>query len=386
MTLILLNILSLAIWLFLLIFWGGFWRSNQYIDQQYGELDHYPTVGIIVPARNEASVIEQSLKSLLTQKYSGEFSIILIDDNSCDRTSEIAHNTASRLNQREKLTVIAGKPLLPGWKGKLWALNQGIEYANQQTPVPDYFLLTDADIAHHPENLNQLVTKAKTENIDLVSLMVLLRCSSFWEKLLIPAFVFFFQKLYPFAWVNNPQKSIAAAAGGCILISSKSLQKVGGIEVIKAALIDDCSLAKAIKSQNDNIWLGLTKQTISLRPYESLKTIWDTIARTAFTQLNYSVLLLMGTLIGMIIVYMTFISGLVWGIQTHNLRLITIAISTWLLMTVAYIPTIKLYRLRIFWALSLPGVALLYTLMTADSAIKYYQGKGGAWKGRTYSQ
>ena len=382
-TLVVLASLSLFIWLFLLIFWGNFWRSNQYIDENYPKLKSYPTVCAIVPARNEAEAIERSLTSLLTQKYSGDFYIALVDDNSCDRTAEIATETARQLNKTHQLKIISGKPLMTGWKGKLWAMNQGIDCANQRSP--DYFLFTDADIYHHPENLTQLVTKAETEKLDLVSLMVLLRCQSLWEKLLIPAFVFFFQKLYPFPWVNNPQKSIAAAAGGCILISSKSLEEIGGIATIKDALIDDCSLAKEIKQRDKNIWLGLSKKTISLRPYNNLKVIWDTIARTAFTQLNYSWLLLTGTLIGMFVVYMVAPLSLAIGILTGDYLLIKIAIVTLLLMTVAYIPTIKLYDLPVAWAFSLPAIAFLYTLMTLDSAVKYYRGKGGAWKGRTYS-
>ena len=377
--------LSLFIWLFLLFFWGNFWRADRYIAKNYSELKSYPTVWAIVPARNEAEAIDRSLTSLLTQKYPGDFYIALVDDNSSDRTAEIARETASQLDKTQQLKVISGMPLIPGWKGKLWAMNQGIDYATTQTPYPDYFLFTDADIYHHPENLTQLITKAVTENLDLVSLMVLLRCDSLWEKLLIPAFVFFFQKLYPFPWVNNPQKSIAAAAGGCILINSESLQKVGGIATIKDALIDDCSLARAIKRSDKNIWLGLTKKTKSLRHYDNLTTIWDTIARTAFTQLNYSWLLLVGTLIGMFVVYMVAPLGLAIGILTQNYLLIGIAIATLLLMTVAYIPTIKLYNLPIAWAFSLPAIAFLYTLMTIDSAIKYYRGEGGSWKGRTYS-
>ena len=385
MALIILISLSLFIWLFLLFFWGDFWRSNQYIDRNYPELESYPTVWAIVPARDEAEVIEQSVKSLLNQKYLGKFSIILIDDNSSDRTAEIAQKTAEQINKKEWLKIIPGKPLTPGWKGKLWAMNQGIDYAKQQDSYPDYFLLTDADIYHHAENLSQLVTKAETENLDLVSLMVLLRCQSMWEKLLIPAFVFFFQKLYPFYWVNNPNKSMAAAAGGCILISSKSLAEIGGISAIKDALIDDCSLAKAIKSQRKKIWIGLTKNTISLRPYDDLKTIWNTISRTAFDQLNYSLFLLIGTLIGMSIIYLAPPLGLTIGIGIHNWLLAGISTFAWLMMTLAYIPTIKLYSLPVMWAFSLPAIAFLYTLMTLDSAIKYYQGKGGAWKGRTYT-
>ena len=385
MALTILISLSLFIWLFLLFFWGDFWRSNQYIDRDYPELESYPIVWAIIPARDEAEAIEQSVKSLLNQKYLGEFSITLIDDNSSDRTAEIAQKTAEQINKKERLKVISGQPLTPGWKGKLWAMNQGIDYAKQQDSYPDYFLLTDADIYHHAENLSQLVTKAETENLDLVSLMVLLRCQSMWEKLLIPAFVFFFQKLYPFYWVNNPNKSMAAAAGGCILISSKSLAEIGGISAIKDALIDDCSLAKAIKSQHKKIWIGLTKNTLSLRPYDDLKDIWNTISRTAFDQLNYSLFLLIGTLIGMSIIYLAPPLGLIIGIGIHNWLLAGISTSAWLMMTLAYIPTIKLYSLPVMWAFSLPAIAFLYTLMTLDSAIKYYQGKGGAWKGRTYT-
>jgi hopene-associated glycosyltransferase HpnB len=381
---IFLVIVSLSVWLFLLFFWGNFWRCNQYIDDNYLTLKSFPTVWAIVPARNESAVIERSLKSLLNQQYSGNFLVVLIDDNSCDRTSDIAWQTATQLNKEKQLKIVASQPLRQNWKGKLWAMNQGIDYASEQTSQPDYFLFTDADIKHHPENLSQLVTKAETENLALVSLMVLLHCKSLWEKLLIPAFVFFFQKLYPFAWVNNPARSMAGAAGGCILISSKSLQEIGGIAAIKDALIDDCSLAQAVKSQQYKIWLGLTKNTVSLRSYDDLKTIWDTITRTAFTQLNYSVVLLIGTLIGMSIIYLAAPSGLIVGIYLHNWFLMAIAAVVWLLMVFAYIPTIKLYNLPIIWAFSLPGIAFLYTLMTLDSAIKYYQGKGGEWKGRTY--
>ena len=263
-------------------------------------------------------------------------------------------------------------------------MQQGINYAQKQTQTADYFLLTDADIYHEQHNLEKLVNKAEIEDLDLVSLMVLLRCQSLWEKLLIPAFVFFFQILYPFPWVNNPHKSIAAAAGGCILIGSQALLEIGGIAAIKDALIDDCSLAKAVKSQDKNIWLGLTKTTTSLRPYNNLKTIWNTIARTAFTQLNYSLLLLIITLIGMSIVYLAPPIYLLAGILIQNWWLVSIATLTWLMMIIAYLPTLRLYNLSIIWALLLPAIAFLYTLMTIDSAIKYYQGKGGAWKGRTY--
>ena len=386
MTVIIAAGLSLFIWLFLLLFWGGFWRGDRRIKNEPepdGNLEIYPNVCIIVPARDEAEVISSSLTSLLNQNYPGKLSVVLVDDNSSDRTGEIARQTAEEASASE-LKVIAGKPLATGWKGKLWAIQQGIEYAESQTPPPDYFLFTDADIKHAPNNLTQLIAKAEAENLDLVSLMVLLRCESFWEKLLIPAFVFFFQKLYPFAWVNDSRKAIAAAAGGCILISNEALRAIGGIATIKDALIDDCSLAKAVKSQGKSIWLGLSETTISLRGYDRLNVIWNTVARTAYTQLNYSPLLLVGTVVGMIMVYLVPPVALVAGIITGSWLVAAMAILTWLLMTTAYLPTIKLYNLSAAWAFALPAIAFVYTLMTIDSAVKYYRGRGGAWKGRTY--
>jgi hopene-associated glycosyltransferase HpnB len=375
--------LSLVIWLYLLLFWGRFWLADQNLNEDL-QLTTYPLVKAIIPARNEAEAIAICLKSLLEQDYVGDFSVVLVDDNSSDRTAEIAKETAAELKQLNRLTIIQGRPLIAGWKGKLWAMKQGIDYTKQLPAQPDYYLLTDADIQHDRANLKQLINHAETANLDLVSLMVLLRCQSFWEKLLIPAFVFFFQKLYPFPWVNNPQKSIAAAAGGCMLIRRQVLESIGGIEVISQALIDDCALAKAVK-QKHNIWLGLTSTTKSLRAYDDLKTIWDTIARTAFTQLNYSGLLLVGTLLGMSLVYLTPPTITIIAIFNSNWLLLTLGLCTWLLMSIAYHPTIKLYQISPLWTLTLPIIALLYNLMTIDSAIKYWQGKGGSWKGRTYS-
>ena len=382
--------LSLGIWFFLLSFWGGFWRSNSYLDRDLKSLEQYPSICAVVPARNEAEAISLSITSLLNCDYKGDFSVVLVDDNSSDRTAAIAKETAASLgkgdcgaSRRHRLNVISGKPLEPGWKGKLWAIHQGIEFASAEA-MPNYWLFTDADIQHARSNLTQLVVKAETEDLDLVSLMVLLRCQSAWEKLLIPAFVFFFQKLYPFAWVNNPQKSIAAAAGGCILISNEALVEIGGIAAIKNALIDDCTLARAVKASGKKIWLGLTETTISLRGYDNVKTIWDTIARTAYDQLGYSLLLLVGTVVGMGLVYLVAPVGVLWGAIAHNWLLFAICSFTWLLMIWAYLPTIRLYKISWTWALLLPAIAFLYTLMTIDSAIKHYRGQGGAWKGRTY--
>lgn len=382
--------LSLGIWLFLLLFWGQFWQADQKLDSNISELQNYPSVRAIVPARNEAKLISQSLTPLLQQDYSGDFSVVLIDDNSTDLTIAIAENTAKTLELEDKLKIISGQPLPKGWKGKLWAMEQGINYACEQKPQTEYLLLTDADIQHHPQSLKELIHKAETEKLDLVSIMVLLRCESFWEKLLIPSFVFFFQKLYPFAWVNNPQKPIAAAAGGCILIRCQALEKIGGIKSIRNALIDDCTLAKTVKFSDPQkpspIWLGLSNSIISLRPYDSLQEIWDMVARSAYSQLNYSPILLVATLLGLGLVYLTAPFAIILGLVTHIYSLVVSGIITWLLMSIAYFPTIKLYQLSFFWIFTLPAIAFLYGLMTFDSAICYWKGQGGAWKGRIYQQ
>ena len=393
MILILLTIatLSLIIWIFLLLFWGQFWQANQRLEINNIDLTSYPSVCAIIPARNEADVLPVSLKSLLNQDYSGQFSIILIDDQSTDKTGEVAQEIANHLNQSDRLKVIQGKPLPIGWSGKLWAMEQGIQTAKNQGLSTDYFLFTDADIEHHSTNLKELVTKAENENLALTSLMVLLRCDSFWEKFLIPAFVFFFQKLYPFPWVNNPQNKMAAAAGGCILIKRDRLEEIGSIPSLREALIDDCTLAQKIKGLSapgnpTAIWLGLTEKTKSLRPYDSLNTIWNMIARTAYTQLNYSPLLLLGTVLGMSLVYLAAPVILLLGFYLESRNLIIISSLTWLLMAIAYLPTLKLYKLSPLWSLSLPLIALFYNLMTIDSALRYWRGQGGGWKGRVYPQ
>jgi hopene-associated glycosyltransferase HpnB len=270
-------------------------------------------------------------------------------------------------------------------------MEQGIQTVKNQGLSPDYFLFTDADIEHHSTNLKELVTKAEKENLALTSLMVLLRCDSFWEKFLIPAFVFFFQKLYPFPWVNNPQNKMAAAAGGCILIRRDRLEEIGSIPSLREALIDDCTLAQKIKglSTSDNpttIWLGLTEKTKSLRPYDSLDTIWTMIARTAYTQLNYSPFLLLGTVLGMSLVYLAAPVILLLGLYLESGNLIIMSSLTWLLMAIAYLPTLRLYKLSPLWSLSLPLIALFYNLMTIDSALRHWRGQGGGWKGRVYPQ
>ncbi|MFM6191055.1 MAG: glycosyltransferase [Planktothrix sp.] len=408
---LILTLFSLIIWIILLLFRGNFWKADQKLPQVQQPLCNYPNVTVIVPARNEAALIETSLRSLLNQNYPGSYSIILVDDQSQDKTADIAQETAKTLNKIDSLKIITSQPLPAGWTGKLWAMEQGVKSTQQLINPPDYILFTDADIEHYSQNLKQLVEKAETEKLELVSLMVLLRCQSFWEKLLIPAFVFFFQKLYPFSWVNHPQSQLAAAAGGCILIRRNALTRIGGLQILKQALIDDCSLAQAVKltPQEEEerkpitpgfsikcfifpftskfytpIWLGLTETTHSLRPYPNLASIWDMVARTAFSQLNFSIILLGLTLMGMILIYLMFPLSLIWGILHQNVFIMILAILTGLLMQISYYPTLKLYHLSPIWGLTLPLIGCLYLLMTLDSALQYWQGKGGNWKGRTY--
>jgi hopene-associated glycosyltransferase HpnB len=385
-----LGLISLLIWIILLLFRGQFWRSDQRLSNVDISLNSPPPISVIIPARNEADLIPVTLKSLLQQDYFGLLQIILVDDGSTDGTAEVAQQTAQGEGKTAQLQVIPGQPLPPGWTGKLWALQQGTNYAQTLTPTPVYLLLTDADIVHDSRNLSRLVTKAQTEHLDLVSVMVKLRCKSFWEKLLIPAFIFFFEKLYPFRWVNNPHKSTAAAAGGCILLDNRVLQDVGGIAVVKDALIDDCALAAAVKLDESGkpmrkIWLGLGSDTQSLRPYDSLSAIWDMVARTAYTQLNYSPLLLLGTVIGMSLIYLVPPLLTLGGVVMGQGLLAAVGGVTWGIMSLAYLPTVRFYRLSFIWSGGLGAIALLYTIMTLDSARRHWSNQGGTWKGRIYS-
>jgi hopene-associated glycosyltransferase HpnB len=381
--------LSGVIWLYLLLGRGGFWRIEPvFFDRDFVNPSLrppadfvWPRVAIIIPARNEAAMLPQSLPPLLTQDYPGNYQIYLVDDQSEDNTAAIAQNFAEQYPQ---LKIVRSAPLESGWTGKLWALHQGLIAAAPS----DYVLLTDADIGHDPQSLQRLVLKATLEQRDLVSLMVQLRAKSFWEQLLIPAFVFFFAKLYPFQWVNRVDRMTAAAAGGCSLLRREALTEIGGIAALRDALIDDCTLAAKIKHrspQRHSIYLGLTQHIHSLRPYDSLDSIWNMVARTAYTQLNYSPLLLLGTIVGMALVYLTAPIGIVLGLIWQQPLLFGLAVFPYALMTIAYWPTVKFYRCAPVYAFALPLIGLLYNLMTIDSARRHWQGQGGHWKGRTYS-
>ncbi|CAB3747793.1 glycosyltransferase [Paraburkholderia solisilvae] len=375
-----LGCLSLLIWFVLLFARGGFWRARPTVPLVTGARDAWPAVAAVVPARNEADVIGAALTSLLKQDYPGAFHVVVVDDHSTDGTADAARAAALQLQCPDRLTVVLAKPLPPGWSGKVWAQSQGIEAVRSLGLPADYLLLTDADIGHPPEAVTQLVARADAEQRDLVSLMVRLRCDSFWEKALIPAFVFFFAKLYPFAWVNNPRNRTAAAAGGCMLVRRSALEEAGGIESIRDALIDDCSLAARIKHRGEgrhSIRLDVAARSISLRPYNDWREIWNMIARTAFTQLNYSAWLLAGTLAGMIVIYMV--------PPVVALKLGPMGWPAWLAwgaMCCAYAPMLRYYGRSPLWAPFLPLVALFYVSATIGSAVRYWRGQGGQWKAR----
>ncbi len=375
-----LAIASAIVWMGLLAFWGRFWLADQRLDvQSASSPEFWPTVAVVIPARNEAELIGRVVRSHLTQSYPGRLAVILVDDQSTDQTAQVAEE----INEVNRLTILSGKPLPPGWTGKLWAMEQGFRHLQQQQP-PDYILFTDADIEHTPDSLQRLVAKANSEALDLASLMVQLRCESFWEKLLIPAFIFFFQMLYPFRWVNNPHKKTAAAAGGCVLIRFSALERIDGLQTICHALIDDCALGAAVKAGGP-IWLGLSTTIHSLRPYPDLPSIWRMVTRSAYTQLHYSPWLLIGTVLGMALVYGVSPLAFGLGLALGEWVIALVGLAGWLLMALAYWPTLRLYKGAPLLTLALPLIALMYTLMTLDSARQHWMGKGGAWKGRVYS-
>ncbi len=379
--------LSLAAWLYLMAFRGGFWRADQRLAAIPDALANPPEVAVVVPARNEAEVIGPALASLIGQDYPGKLTIVLVDDHSDDGTRAAAEAVAAAPNRA--LHVIGPGDLPPGWSGKLWAVHAGIEAADQLAPNAEYLLLTDADIAHAPDNLTRLAAKAVAERLDLVSLMVLLACERGWARLLVPAFVFFFQKLYPFPWVNNPARPEAGAAGGCMLVRRDALARAGGIESIQTALIDDCALGARIKSLvaegGGGIWLGLAETTVSLRPYPDLGDIWEMVARTAFTQLRYSPLLLAGTLLGMVLIYLVPPAAVLAAPAGVGPAVVGAGLGAWFLMAAAFRPTLKLYGKPAYLAPALPLAGLLYTAMTVDSAIRHWRGRSVTWKGRVYS-
>ncbi|PKB68830.1 MAG: hypothetical protein BZY81_00535 [SAR202 cluster bacterium Io17-Chloro-G4] len=396
--------ISLLVWIWLVLGRGYYWKMDQTLRVQSspdppGE-DVWPSVKIVVPARNEAETLPTTLPSLLNQDYPGPFTVVLVDDQSTDGTWELAIGLGKEHGDSQRLRVHAGEQLPPGWTGKLWALEQGVRAESggqSQDRAVDFFLFTDADISHPPESLRSLVSKALLDELDLVSVMAHLHVRIGWDRLLIPAFVYFFAKLYPFRWVNDPDKRTAAAAGGCVLLRSDALFHAGGIEQISGEIIDDCALAVLIKKSprpgGGRIWLGLAHNIRSLRVNRSVKDIWNMVTRTAYTQLRQSPAMLIATILGMALVYLVPVGGafggLAAGIIDQNsalaLWLLVAGLCSWMLMAGSYLPTLKRYSLSPILAFALPVTAGLYTLMTIDSARRSWQGRSANWKGRTYS-
>ncbi|MBV8833307.1 MAG: glycosyltransferase [Acidobacteriaceae bacterium] len=364
----------LLIWIYLFLFRGGYWRVARHLRSSRTLADRTARVVAIVPARNEAEVIARSISSLLRQSH--PVTVILVDDNSDDGTAEAARTAAANLGLLDRLTILAGKQLQPGWSGKLWALSQGVEFAEALSP--DYLLFTDADIEHDSTNIQELLQVAESGPFDLSSLMVQLECRTLPEKTLIPAFVYFFFQLYPPAWIKSPNHATAGAAGGCILLRPEALARSGGLKAIRNTVIDDCALAAQVKRSGRKVWLGLTRSASSMRSYGSFEELMNMIARTAFHQLRHSVVLLAVTTAGLIVTYI--LPPVLTFSTSGPSRLF--GVTSWTLMAGTFLPMVRFYKRSRFWALTLPGVAIIYGAATVLSALRYWRGRGGTWKGR----
>ena len=375
--------IALAAWIGLLFARGGFWRAEPRLDEAESAaatLRDWPEVAAVVPARDEAETIGEAVRGLVAQDYPGAFSIVVVDDDSRDGTARIARNAGGGA----EVDVIPSGPLADGWKGKVWALSRGFAHVAVKRPDVRYLWLSDADIVHPPDTLRALVCESEARSLDLMSLMVRLRADSFWERLLIPPFVLFFRKLYPFSRVNDPGRRLAAAAGGCVLLRRSALERIGGFGAIKDALIDDIALARAIKP-GGKIRLALTDGSRSIRRYRSLGEIWTMVARSAFDQLNYSGLALVGTILGMTIAYLA-PPALALSLPLHgDPAAAALAVAAWIAMAVAAYPTGRLYGLSAWAGFALPVAAALFVAMTLDSARGHWTGRGRAWKSRVYA-
>jgi hopene-associated glycosyltransferase HpnB len=368
---------GLVAWIYLLGFHGGFWRVARYDDLPAPTETDWPEVVALIPARDEAPNIGRCITSLLSQPYAGRFSIILVDDQSSDGTAAIATAAAAAIGASDRLTVIAGVTPPAGWTGKLWALKQGLTVLATRGTPPVYLLLTDADIVYSGDVLARLVTRAERDRLVMTSVMARLRCESLAERVLVPAFVFFFQMLYPFSFVARRDHRTAAAAGGCILARWDAYQAAGSVDAIRGALIDDCATGAMLKRQGP-VWLGFSQHVISVRASESFREVGQMIARSAYAQLRFSLWLLAGTLVGMAVVYLAPVALALFAAGPARF----VALAAWLAMAVAFQPTLAYYRRSPVWGLLLPVIAAIYLGYTIASAYHYYTGRGGMWKGR----
>jgi hopene-associated glycosyltransferase HpnB len=370
----------LLIWLYLVAARGGFWRAAARDDTSPVDgiaPGSWPIVTAVIPARDEADCVGQTVASLLRQSYPGEFNVVLVDDQSRDGTADVAREAAAALGAAGRLTVISGNALPAGWTGKLWAQRQGVEACENAQRPPEFILLTDADIVYAPDALQVLVARAKADGLVLTSLMAKLRCKSFAERMFVPAFIFFFQMLYPFAWANNSRRGTAAAAGGCMLVRREALRAAGGLEAIRTALIDDCSLAKLLKAQGP-ISITLTDRVHSIRAYPEIGEIRRMVSRTAYAQLRYSPLILLGTVLGLALTYLAPVALTLFARGWPQF----VGLFAWILMALAFRPILRFYRLSVLWAPVLPVIAAMYMAFTLDSAYQHARGRGGMWKGR----
>ncbi|NEB58994.1 glycosyltransferase [Streptomyces diastaticus] len=382
--------LSLAAWLWLLLARGFFWRTDVRLPARE-EPDVWPAVCVVVPARDEAAVLPASLPSLLAQDYPGRAEVFLIDDGSTDGTGELACELARR---HEGLPLTVASPGEPpaGWTGKLWAVRHGIGLARAREP--EYLLLTDADIAHAPDSLRALVSAAGAGGFDVVSQMARLRVESLWERLVVPAFVYFFAQLYPFRWIGGGRAGsagkkgtrTAAAAGGCVLLRTKAAERARIPDAIRHAVIDDVALARAVKGAGGRVWLGLAERVDSVRPYPRLHDLWRMVSRSAYAQLRHNPLVLAGTVAGLALVYLVPPGAVLFGLAAGQGTVALLGGAAWLVMAGSYLPMLGYYGQPWWAAPLLPFTAFLYLLMTVDSAVQHYRGRGAAWKGRTYSR
>jgi hopene-associated glycosyltransferase HpnB len=371
-----LALLPVLIWLYLLLARGGFWRVGRLLSTDAAAAGAIARVVAVIPARNEAGVVGLAVQSLLVQRFAGELHVVVIDDVSTDGTAEVVRDTALRAGAPTRVTILRGSGPDPGWSGKVCAMARGVAVA--AALQPDYLLFTDADIHHEPDNVARLVANARRLDADLLSSMVLLTVSNKAERWLIPAFVFFFLKLYPPAWIARGGAATAGAAGGCMLVRPQALARSGGLTAIRSQIIDDCALARSIKRAGGRVCLGLTREARSLRPYGSWREIGRMISRTAFNQLRHSWALLFGTLLGLLVTYLLPPLLLFSGSRMA----VACGVSAWAIMSLCYAPMVRFYRLNPLWMLSLPAAAAFYAAATVYSAWQYQLGRGGQWKGR----